>query len=64
MRGNVIKLSEELPAVGRQTIHAIGDIPTKDKLRELQLTGLSKISDVVFAAVVAKLPSLRKLNLR
>lgn len=50
--------------MGRLTIYAIGDMGTKDKLRELELTGFSKITDNVFASVISKLPSLRKLNLR
>ncbi len=64
LRGSSIVLDEDLPGVGKLTIHAIGDMPSKDKLRELQLTGFGKIADTVFASVVAKLPSLRKLNLR
>ncbi|KAI0724492.1 hypothetical protein C8T65DRAFT_798165 [Cerioporus squamosus] len=64
LRGSSIVLDEDLPGVGKLTIHAIGDMSTKDKLRELQLTGFGKIADSVFAFVIAKLPSLRKLNLR
>ncbi|KAI0757062.1 hypothetical protein C8Q80DRAFT_1265045 [Daedaleopsis nitida] len=64
LRGTSIVLSEDLPGVGRLTIYAIGDMDTKDKLRELELTGFSKITDNVFASVISKLPSLRKLNLR
>ncbi|KAH9944443.1 RNI-like protein [Epithele typhae] len=64
LRGHAIALGEDLPAVSRKTIQAIGDVPAKDKLRELSLTGLSKIADPVFAGVIKKLPSLRKINLR
>ena len=64
LRGTSIVLSDELPGVNRSTLFAIGDMPSKDKLRELELTGFSKVPDPVFASVVAKLPSLRKLNLR
>ncbi|RPD82610.1 RNI-like protein [Lentinus tigrinus ALCF2SS1-7] len=64
LRGSNIVLSDDLPGVGKLTIFAIGDMQTKDKLRELQLTGFGKIADNVFASVIAKLPSLRKLNLR
>ncbi|RDX55923.1 RNI-like protein [Lentinus brumalis] len=64
LRGSSIVLDEDLPGVGKLTIHAIGDMPSKYKLRELHLTGFGKIADTVFASVVAKLPSLRKLNLR
>ena len=39
-------------------------MPLKDNLRDLELTGFAKIADKVFASVIAKLPSLRKLNLR
>ena len=64
MRGTSIALSEDLPGVARSTIFAIGDIPSKDNIRDLELTGFSKLADKTFASVVAKLPSLRKLNLR
>ncbi|KAI0374236.1 RNI-like protein [Pilatotrama ljubarskyi] len=64
LRGTSISLSDDLPGVTRLTIFAIGDMSAKDQLRELELTGLAKIADTVFATVVAKLPALRKLNLR
>ncbi|TBU65000.1 hypothetical protein BD310DRAFT_296609 [Dichomitus squalens] len=64
LRGSSVVLSSDLPGVNRSTLFAIGDMPSRDKLRELELTGFSKIADSVFASVVAKLPSLRKLNLR
>nr|VWO96676.1 DNA repair protein Rad7 [Ganoderma boninense] len=64
LRGSSIALSDDLPGVSRPTIFAIGDMPLKDNLRDLELTGFAKIADKVFASVIAKLPSLRKLNLR
>ncbi|KAI0778118.1 RNI-like protein [Trametes elegans] len=64
LRGSSIVLSDDLPGVGRLTIFAIGDIPTRNQLLELELTGFSKIADDVFATVVSKLPALRRLNLR
>ncbi|KAI1797818.1 RNI-like protein [Ganoderma leucocontextum] len=64
LRGTSIALSDDLPGVSRPTIFAIGDMPSKENLRELELTGFANITDKVFASVIAKLPSLRKLNLR
>ena len=40
------------------------DMPSREKLRELELTGLAKIADAAFASIIAKLPSLQQLNLR
>ncbi|KAL7285263.1 hypothetical protein ACG7TL_000357 [Trametes sanguinea] len=64
LRGNSISLGDDLPGVTRLTIFAIGDMPTRDQLEELELTGFAKIADQVFATLLSKLPSLRKLNLR
>ncbi|KAL1952016.1 hypothetical protein VTO73DRAFT_1165 [Trametes versicolor] len=64
LRGTSIVLSDDLPGVTRPTIYAVGDMPTHDQLRELELTGFSKIPDATFATAVSKLPALQKLNLR
>ncbi|KAJ3016817.1 hypothetical protein NUW54_g728 [Trametes sanguinea] len=64
LRGNSISLGDDLPGVTRLTIFAIGDISARNQLEELELTGFAKIADQVFATLLSKLPSLRKLNLR
>ncbi|KAI0361698.1 RNI-like protein [Trametes cingulata] len=64
LRGTSIYLNDDLPGVTRLTIFAIGDMPNKDQIRALELTGFAKVADTAFATVVAKLPALRKLNLR
>ncbi|KAI0335341.1 RNI-like protein [Cubamyces sp. BRFM 1775] len=64
LRGNAVALGDDLPGVSRLTIFAIGDMSTKDRLQELELTGLAKIPDATFATAVSMLPNLRKLNLR
>ncbi|KAI8995566.1 hypothetical protein BD414DRAFT_479902 [Trametes punicea] len=64
LRGTSIALGDDLPGVTRLTIFAIGDMSSKEQLEELELTGFAKITDMVFASVLSKLPSLRKLNLR
>ncbi|KAI0735233.1 hypothetical protein C8Q76DRAFT_276228 [Earliella scabrosa] len=64
LRGYSVILSDELPGVNKSTIFAIMDMPSRERLRELELTGLAKIADAAFASIIAKLPSLQQLNLR
>ncbi|KAI0651785.1 RNI-like protein [Trametes meyenii] len=64
LRGPSIVLGDDLPGVSKLTVFAIGDMSTRDQLRELELTGFAKIPDTAFASIVSKLPALRKLNLR
>ncbi|KAI0669965.1 RNI-like protein [Trametes maxima] len=64
LRGTSIVLGDDLPGVSKLTVFAIGDMSTKNHLRELELTGFAKILDTTFASVISTLPALRKLNLR
>ncbi|KAG8927625.1 hypothetical protein FRC02_007989 [Tulasnella sp. 418] len=62
IKGNEIALDGEMPGVSKLTIDAVGNMG--EELRDLELTGLVKISDSVFASAIKKLPNLERLNLR
>ncbi|KDQ63818.1 hypothetical protein JAAARDRAFT_29865 [Jaapia argillacea MUCL 33604] len=62
LRGPTITLTDELTGVEKFTIIAIGKAGTD--LLELELSGFEKFPDSLFASILPKLPSLRKLVLR
>ena len=57
-------LTDDLPGVSKFTVSAIGTREGHDQLAELHLRKLDKFSDDLFASVVSRLPSLKKLDLR
>jgi hypothetical protein len=60
-RAPSLVLTGDLPGVQTQTIRALDRYPG---LRDLELSGFPKIPDTAFAAVLSRLPSLRRLVLR
>ena len=61
-RGLSITLTGELPGVNKATILDICRI--NPDIREIELSGLEKITDNVFATTLRHLPNLRVLVLR
>jgi hypothetical protein len=60
-RGPVLALTSGLPGVQTHTVRAVDRIPD---LRDLELSGFDKIPDTAFAAVLPRLPALKRLVLR
>ncbi|KAJ7139846.1 hypothetical protein C8R44DRAFT_765568 [Mycena epipterygia] len=60
-RGPVLALTGGLPGVQTHTIRALDRYPD---LRDLEVSGFAKIPDTAFAAVLPRLPALRRLVLR
>lgn len=62
MRGTSVTLTADLPGVNKNTILAIPRI--NSDIRVLELSGLAKIPDSVFATMLQPLTSLQVLVLR
>nr|GAT49746.1 predicted protein [Mycena chlorophos] len=62
LRGHRISLDSSLPGVSNHTVRALDRMGTD--LRDLELSGFTKIPDTVFAGAIKSLPNLRRLVLR
>lgn len=60
-RGPALALTGGLPGVQTHTVRALD---RNSDLRDLELSGFDKIHDTAFAAVLPRLPSLKRLVLR
>ncbi|KAJ7706469.1 hypothetical protein B0H17DRAFT_631541 [Mycena rosella] len=61
LHGSSLALTSDLPGVQTHTIRAID---RHTDLRDLELSGFAKIPDTAFAAVLPRLPALKRLVLR